>query len=103
MNQVIHLHVDAPAKPRAGDACNGCGLCCASEPCPLGVLASRRTTGACAALEWSDDEKRYRCGLIAHPAAHLPRAARALAPVVARFARRSVAAGLGCDCDLEPD
>ncbi|HEY4069905.1 MAG TPA: hypothetical protein VGM74_23550, partial [Burkholderiaceae bacterium] len=55
------------------EPCNGCGVCCASAPCPLGVLASRRFTGACAALLWVDEARQYRCGLIARPADHLPR------------------------------
>ena len=37
---VIHLHPSAPPKPAEGAACNGCGVCCAWQPCPLGVLAS---------------------------------------------------------------
>ena len=39
VRQAIHLHALAPAKPHTGAACNGCGVCCAWQPCPLGVLA----------------------------------------------------------------
>ncbi len=103
MYRVIRLHTSAPDKPPAGEPCNGCGVCCASEPCPIGILVSRRRHGACAALEWSDDAGLYRCGLIENPAAHLPvalrRAAPLLAPAIARLARRYIAADLGCDCD----
>ncbi|MBI5717269.1 MAG: hypothetical protein HZC37_06235 [Burkholderiales bacterium] len=88
----------APAKPVAGAACNGCGLCCAVAPCPLGMLLSRRLRGACAALSWSGAHGRYLCGAIAEPAAWLPwlpaRWARALAS-------RWVAAGTACDAELE--
>ncbi|MDT0138632.1 hypothetical protein [Acidovorax sp. PRC11] len=35
-----------------GQPCNGCGLCCLAEPCPLGMLVSRRRHGACVALRW---------------------------------------------------
>lgn len=99
--QVIHLHPQAAAKPATGAPCNGCGVCCASEPCPLGVLASRKRQGACAALVWHEGSARYRCGLIEAPAEHLPAPLRWAAPAVARAARRGIAAGRGCDCSLE--
>ena len=37
---LIRIHADAPAKPPVGAPCNGCGVCCLLEPCPLGVLLS---------------------------------------------------------------
>jgi hypothetical protein len=96
--RVILLHREAPPKPAAGAACNGCGVCCAHEPCPLGMLLSRRRHGACAALQWRDAEGRYACGALADPARWLPwlpsRLARALA-------RRWIAAGRGCDSTLQ--
>lgn len=100
MYQVIRLHAAAPAKPAEGEPCNGCGVCCASEPCPVGVLVSRRRHGACAALTWVEDEagQRYRCGLLHEPAAHLPERLRRFAPTLARIAHRYIAAGVGCDC-----
>jgi hypothetical protein len=95
---VIHLHLQAPAKPAPGAACNGCGLCCLAEPCPMGMLISRRRHGACSALQWSEAEGRYHCGVVADPTRHLrwlPRRwARALA-------LRWIASGVGCDADLE--
>ena len=101
MVHTIHLHAAAPPKPPVGAPCNGCGVCCAVAPCPLGMLASGRTTGACAALVWQADAGRYLCGLIAEPSARLPRALKWLAPALAGTARRSIAAGAGCDCSLE--
>ncbi|HEY4068906.1 MAG TPA: hypothetical protein VGM74_18520 [Burkholderiaceae bacterium] len=100
MRQVIHLHVAAPPKPALNQPCNGCGVCCASAPCPLGVLASRRFTGACAALLWVDEGSQYRCGLIARPEDHLPRGLRWASPLLAKLTRRYIAAGVGCDCSL---
>jgi hypothetical protein len=100
MHQVIRLHIDAPPKPPEGAPCNGCGVCCASEPCPVGALVSRRLHGACDALEWTEDAGVYRCGLIEHPAAHLPAALRWSAPLVGRVAHRFIAAGSGCDCSV---
>lgn len=101
--RVIHLHPQAAAKPAPGAPCNGCGVCCASEPCPLGILASGRREGRCAALVWHDGSARYRCGLVESPALHLPPVMRWAAPAVAHLARRCIAAGAGCDCTLEAE
>lgn len=89
-HQVIFLHPEAPAKPPRGAACNGCGVCCASQPCPLGMLLSRRTRGACAAMQWDEAGRRYRCGAMARGG----RLWQALA-------RRWIAAGQGCDSTLQ--
>jgi hypothetical protein len=101
VHEVIHIHPAAPAKPAEGAPCNGCGVCCTSAPCPLGVIASRRFSGPCVALVWADDASLYRCGLLAEPARRLPFGLRWLAPSLARIARRSIAAGSGCDCSME--
>ena len=101
--QVIRLHLAAPHKPAEGAPCNGCGVCCAAEPCPIGALASGRRSGACTALVWEDVAGRYRCGLVAAPRAVLPWLPRALAPVVSRLARRWISAASGCDSDLVVD
>jgi hypothetical protein len=97
--RVIHLHPAAPPKPASGAACNGCGLCCAAEPCPLGMLLSRRRRGACAALEWHEAEARYRCGVLATPRRWLPWLP---APMARALAARWIAAGRGCDAELQP-
>jgi hypothetical protein len=108
----IHIEREAPPKPGLGAPCNGCGVCCLMEPCPLGVLLSGRRSGACSALRWQAAKLQYRCGAItqaqevlrarlpafAHPAVPL------LGAMLARLARRWVAAGVGCDCDVpRPD
>jgi hypothetical protein len=100
MRQIIRLHPDAPPKPAEGAPCNGCGVCCAAEPCPIGALVSRRRSGACRALRWQDAERRYRCGLAVAPRAVLPRLPRALAPLVGRLALRWISAASGCDSSL---
>ncbi len=100
MYEMIRLHVDAPAKPAAGSPCNGCGVCCTSEPCPLGMVVSRRTTGRCDALLWQEDQARYRCGLIEQPSAYLHPAMHWARPLVTKMALRYISAGSGCDCDV---
>ena len=101
---VVWLHPEAPPKPAEGAPCNGCGLCCLAEPCPLGVLVSRRRKGACVALRWSDVDQRYWCGMVADPGGVTgltrPWAVRAMSAL----ARRWIASGIGCDArlDVEP-
>jgi hypothetical protein len=106
-NITLYTEPQAPQKPVLGAPCNGCGICCLMEPCPLGVLLSGRRTGACAALRWHPDLQIYRCGAITEPLPvllkRLPKLLHGLAPVLAwlmaRLAHRWVAAGVGCDCD----
>lgn len=50
-------------KPRLGQPCNGCGLCCASSLCPAGKIAfGWRTKAPCPALRFKD--RRTYCGLV---------------------------------------
>jgi hypothetical protein len=100
----IHLHADAPDNPAAGEPCKGCGVCCASGPCPLGMLFSGRRHGRCAALTWCEAGGLYRCGLVQQPVDYLPRGTRWAAPALGRWARRWIAAGQACDsaCSVEP-
>lgn len=108
-SRIIHIQPDAPPKPRPTQPCNGCGVCCLYEPCPLGRLLSRRRQGACVALRWNGATGQYRCGAVVLPQevlrAALPAVLRWLAPVatpgLSRLAARWIAAGQGCDCSLE--
>lgn len=107
--QIIHIESLAPAKPVTGAVCNGCGVCCLVEPCPLGMVLSRKREGACVAVRWSASERQYRCGAITAPREvlqlALPTGLRWLSPavgrLVGRLARRWVAAGSGCDSNLQ--
>jgi hypothetical protein len=101
MHQVIHIHADAPPKPALGAPCNGCGVCCLAEPCPLGQVISRKRTGACDALRWDAAEALYRCGALSDAEGVLGRRWTWLAPLLRRLARRWIAAGVGCDSTLE--
>lgn len=102
-HQTIAIHRDAPAKPAVGRACNGCGVCCLAEPCPVGIVVSRRRTGPCDALRWVEAETRYRCGVVVEPRAFLPRWSSILGTrferSVVRLALRMIAADRGCDSD----
>lgn len=96
--RVVQIHPLAPHPPGLGSPCNGCGLCCLAEPCPVGMVVTRARKGPCGALVWSDEARAYRCGLLVSPGrfvSWLPE------PWVRALARRWIAAGTGCDAPLE--
>ncbi|MBT0569412.1 hypothetical protein KIK84_03680 [Curvibacter sp. CHRR-16] len=94
VRKTIYLQSRAPTKPDWGQPCNGCGVCCATEPCPIGVLVSRRRQGACTALRWNVQQQRYHCGVLV--------AVQRWA-VLRSLVTRWIAAGQGCDCSIEID
>ena len=100
--QVVHIHPAAPAKPALGAPCNGCGVCCLAEPCPVGIVVSRRRTGACVAVRWDEPQQLYRCGMVEDPLRQLGwrRAPRGFSAWLGRRLRRWIAAGAGCDASL---
>jgi hypothetical protein len=100
--RTIWLHSTAPSKPAPGAPCNGCGVCCASAPCPLGMLASGRIAGRCSRLRFDDAASRYRCGLMpGEPRPDATWLTRALAKSAAAVLRRWIGAGIGCDSTAE--
>lgn len=99
--RIVYIEPEAPAKPATGAPCNGCGLCCLLEPCPVGILVSRRLRGACKALLWSQDAGRYRCGMVIAPGRFMPLTGPRMAAWVSRLARRMISADMACDADLQ--
>ncbi len=93
----IAIHPLAPAQPRTGEPCNGCGVCCLAFPCPLGMVLSFERMGCCSARRRSDTGRRYLCGAISDARSALPWGLKWLAPRLSRVARRWVASGIGCD------
>jgi hypothetical protein len=65
--------------------------------------------GACEALRWETGADIYRCGAMMDSQAVLHQAlplgmkffSTILAPLLRKLAQRWIAAGTGCDCDLE--
>ncbi|MDR0216079.1 MAG: hypothetical protein LBJ15_19075 [Comamonas sp.] len=101
--QVVFWQTQAPAKPAVGAPCNGCGLCCLAEPCPMGMLISRRCKGACAALRWDEEALHYRCGVLEdarRAASHSSAWRRGQGRLRLALARRWIVAGVGCDAYL---
>lgn len=101
--QTITIHPAAPDKPALGQACNGCGVCCLAEPCPVGIVVTRRRSGPCKALVWNAADSRYRCGVVAEPRTFLPRwylwLGKGAERVAVRMVLRLIAAERGCDSD----
>jgi len=99
--RLIWLQPEAATKPQLGQACNGCGVCCASEPCPVAGVFLWQFRGACKALVWLADKQQYRCGLLLEPSNYLvilPRfAQRPFRFLVARW----IAADTACDSDAQ--
>jgi len=97
--QTITLHAHAPAKPALGTPCNGCGICCAAERCPVAWLFLPRSRGTCTALEWDGATQRYRCGMVVHAADYVRCLPRRWEARAGRWFAYRVAAGRGCDFD----
>ncbi|MBS1159123.1 MAG: hypothetical protein H6R15_1542 [Proteobacteria bacterium] len=100
--EIIHLQSAAPKKPLAGEACNGCGVCCALETCPVARLRFLQKKGPCPALRWSAEATLYRCGLLSAPGNYLPCLPKVAEALTSRLLARWIAAGKGCDCTAEP-
>ena len=100
------------SKPTEGSACNGCGYCCAVQPCGLAQeYLGAGDSGARPALEVGNGGKGVSCGMVQRPyyyialragrtdyAQHLERelqtqSERELASVFAA----SLGVGMGCD------
>ena len=87
----------APEKPQEGAPCNGCGLCCAAEPCGLAVELLGATAGPCPAMEFVDG--RFWCGLVRNPSTYLDTLAFGDHMLGAIFAQ-ALGVGRGCDSTM---
>jgi hypothetical protein len=100
MIRTLILHADAPPKPTQGEPCNGCGICCVAERCPVGLLfLPRGGGGPCAALEWDRGAGRYLCGMVVRPANYIGWLPRRWDGAAGRWFAYRIAAGKACDFD----
>ena len=58
----MEKNIIAPEKPAAGEKCNGCGFCCASERCGLAIEAIGEGDGPCPLMVF--DKDRFLCSLV---------------------------------------
>lgn len=100
-DRVIWLQAAAPVKPLPGQACNGCGVCCAAEPCPVARLYLWQNRGACRALHWSEQQQRYFCGLVLQPKVYLKFLPNYLVPWFSAYVASRIAANTACDSQTE--
>lgn len=78
-------------KPKHGEACNDCGLCCFARKCDIGRALFGGDAGPCPAVRF-DADHRSRCDVIANPQNYSraePEAAREAAKLI-------LYAGEGC-------
>jgi len=80
-----------PSKPLYRQPCNGCGLCCIMEQCPLSVIAFGEVERCPAIVDAGD---RFACGLIVQPERYFPPAEAAHAAMLV-----GIALGIGTFCD----
>lgn len=100
--QIIILNAHAPKKPDVGVPCNGCGVCCAAEPCPPAqLLLKAPLQEPCPALEWEEAQQQYRCGLLSQPNHYLRWLPHALSSIAKPVIRTMIHANQGCDSDAE--
>lgn len=95
--QRIELHAAAPAKPACGERCNGCGMCCAAEPCPVAHVFLLQFRGRCRAPVRQEDANRYACGMVACPDRHVRWIPERWRDGFGRWFASRIAAGQGCD------
>jgi hypothetical protein len=99
--QTIELHPLFPPKPDFGARCNGCGVCCAAEPCPVAYVFLLQFRGKCRALLWQDDAGRYVCGMVVSPDRYVALIPQRWRAGFGRFFASRIAAGTGCDFAAE--
>jgi hypothetical protein len=99
--QIIYLRPDAPMKPEPGQRCNGCGVCCAIETCPVARVFLLQWRGPCRALQWQDSSRRYLCGMMETPTVFLSVLPARLKPWFRRCVNRWIASGTACDSNVE--
>ena len=99
--QNIELHPRFPPKPDYGARCNGCGVCCATEPCPVSHLFLLQFSGKCRALLWHDEASRYVCGMVVSPDRYVYLIPEKLRERFGRFFASRISAGTGCDFAAE--
>lgn len=68
----MHAYLSPYPKPKKGDACPGCGYCCAVQPCEIATeFLGAASAGVCPALESDAATGGTACGMIVRPLKYL--------------------------------
>ena len=87
-----------PVKPSKGAACNGCGYCCAAEPCALAIeYVGAGKEGPCPALEFEGG--RAWCGLVRHASRYMDLPNDWADQNIGEMIAAALGVGRGCDAD----
>jgi len=97
----IRIHAGAPIKPAVGQPCNGCGICCLAEPCPVSALLLSHQKDACPALVWEEQHHLYRCGMLIAPSNFWRWLPALFNRPFIYLVRRWLALDIGCDADID--
>jgi len=100
---LIEIHPRAPFKPEYAQACNGCGVCCAVEPCPVAYVLLWQFRGRCRALLWQNEGHRYVCGMVVCPDRYVKLIPANLREWMGGVLAKRISAGTGCDYAAEVD
>ena len=108
----IEVAQNAPKKPKEGEPCNGCGVCCAAILCPSARVRFLKQNGPCAFLQWNENQRRYACALISRPFLIFPQKLRRVLWIFPKKFRRffyrklraffisTLAISKGCDSSI---
>jgi hypothetical protein len=95
-------------KPKIGEPCNGCGLCCQLQVCRNGAYAMQlvntlgeTVAGPCKALV-SRADGSFGCGIVMYPNKYI-KGSKYPAKVLQKHFSVLIGAGSGCDELLEND
>lgn len=90
-------------KPKIGEPCNGCGLCCQLFICHTGAfllgktkyMGEKRIAGPCPALTKNTDGS-FGCGIVLNPTKWIGKS-KYRPEVISRNMIQCIGAGTGCD------
>jgi len=83
----------AQRKPKFTEPCNGCGFCCASSVCEVGLKLHGNTQAPCQLMRWR--EGRFFCGAID--------IADEMGVIEGFALRVKLAIGFGCDSETDEE
>jgi hypothetical protein len=101
LTQIIEIHPMAPHKPEFGTHCNGCGVCCAAEPCPVAFIFLFQFKGRCRALLWQNDTGRYVCGMVVCSDQYVKLIPKRFRESMGKYFATRIATEVGCDFEAE--